>query len=119
MAEKVMDYDRAQKDEQGEKTAKTMRDDYIVLYDKLNKTIDSNNVLTKDDYAKILVGTMIVINNIESRIITEKNAVQGYKIKVLPALQSIVDTCKTDEEAKMMAAELFSSNTWLLWKNCV
>ena len=49
-AEQVAEYDRAKKDEEGEKTALIMRDDYHELYEKLNAS-DFNGILTKAEFA--------------------------------------------------------------------
>lgn len=107
LAERVMELNHTQNDTKGEATAKTMRDDYIKLYDKMrDEKFDFNN-LTKAEYAKLLVGTLIVVNNIEDRIAGEKKALNGYKTGVIPKLQRIVDECKTDEEAITLAMELF------------
>lgn len=107
LAERVMELNHTQNDTKGEATAKTMRDDYIKLYDKMRNEKFDFDSLTKAEYAKLLVGTLIVVNNIEDRIAGEKKALNGYKTGVIPKLQRIVDECKTDEEAITLAAELF------------
>ena len=107
LAERVMELNHTQNDTKGEATAKTMRDDFSKLYDKMRDEKFDFNSLTKAEYAKLLVGTLIVVNNIEDRIAGEKKALNGYKTGVIPKLQRIVDECKTDEEAITLAMELF------------
>ena len=107
LAERVMELNHTQNDTKGEATAKTMRDDFSKLYDKMRDEKFDFNSLTKAEYAKLLVGTLIVVNNIEDRITGEKKALNGYKTGVIPKLQRIVDECKTDEEAITLAMELF------------
>lgn len=85
-----------------------MRDDFVKLYDKIRAEDFSATSLTKAEYAKILVGAMIVVNNLETRITNEQNAVKGYKETVIPKLERIVDECKTDEDAQKLAEELFT-----------
>ena len=85
-----------------------MRDDFIKLYDKIRAEDFNATSLTKAEYAKILVGAMIVVNNLETRITNEQNAVKGYKETVIPKLERIVDECKTDEDAQKLAEELFT-----------
>lgn len=102
-AEQVMDYDHEKEDEKGFETAKTMRDDYEALYDRLNNEYS----LTKNDAAKLLVGIMIQLNNIQDRIAALRKAVTGYQTDVIPKLQDIVDNAKSDEDAAKIANEKF------------
>lgn len=108
LAEQVMQYDNQKDDKKGAETAQTMRDDFVKLYDKIRAEDFNANSLTKAEYAKILVGAMIVVNNLETRITNEQNAVKGYKETVIPKLERIVDECKTDEDAQKLAEELFT-----------
>lgn len=98
-----MDYDKAQNDEKGLETAEMMRDDFAALHDKLG----TNEPLTKAEYAKLLVAAMIVANNIEDRIKSERKAIEGYKIDIIPKLSRINDETTTDEEARKLADEIF------------
>lgn len=102
-AEQVMDYDHEKEDEKGFETAKTMRDDYEALYDRLN---DEYN-LTKSDAAKLLVGIMIQLNHMQDRILALRKAVTGYQTDVIPKLQDIVDNAKSDEDVAKIANEKF------------
>ena len=107
MAEKVMEANHSKNDEKGEQTAKTMRDDYIKLYDKMRADNFSSDSLTRVEYARLLVGTLIVVNNLQERIKNEQNAVNGYKTDVIPKLQRIIDETTDDEGAISLANELF------------
>lgn len=102
-AEQVMDYDHKKEDEKGFETAKTMRDDYEALYDRLN---DEYN-LTKSDAAKLLVGIMIQLNHMQDRMLALRKAVTGYQTDVIPKLQDIVDNAESDEDAAKIANEKF------------
>jgi len=102
-AEQVMDYDHEKEDEKGFETAKTMRDDYEALYDRLNNEYN----LTKNDAAKLLVGIMIQLNHMQDRILALRKAVTGYQTDVIPKLQDIVDNAKSDEDAAKIANEKF------------
>lgn len=102
-AEQVMDYDHEKEDEKGFETAKTMRDDYEALYDRLN---DEYN-LTKSDAAKLLVGIMIQLNHMQDRMLALRKAVTGYQTDVIPKLQDIVDNAESDEDAAKIANEKF------------
>ena len=101
-AEQVMDLHKANNEENSYKTAEIMRNDYLKLYDKLNSTDE----LTKADYARLLVGAIIVTNGIENRIKSEQEAIKGYKIDVIPKLDQI-NNADTEEEAINLASELF------------
>lgn len=104
LSEQVMEYDRQKSDEKGEKTAQSMRDDYAKLYDKLRS---DNVVLTRSEYAKLLVAAYIVVNNIEDRIKGERKAIEGYKIDIIPKLSRINDETTNDADASTLAEEIF------------
>ena len=107
LAERVMEYDHSKNDTNGEHTAQIMRDDYRDLKDKIQAESFTTNQLVTGEYAKLLVGAMIIIQNIEDRITNEKKAVESYKIDILPKLQRIVNECKDDASATKLAEELF------------
>lgn len=102
-AETVMDYDREKGDQKGLDTATIMRDDYQALADNLDEEYQIN----KTDTAKLLVGAMILTNQLQDRINSLKKAITGYQTDVIPKLQKIVDEAKSDEDATKMADELF------------
>lgn len=104
LAEQVMELDMKKGDSKGEKTAATMRQDYQQLYDKLR---NNNFELTKAEFAKILVGALIVSQQIENQIEAHKKALQGYKVDVIPKLQRIIDEADSDEKALALAKEIF------------
>ena len=110
LAEQVMEYDKKKNDQKGAETAQTMRDDFVKLYDKIRAEDFSASTLTKAEYAKILVAAMIIVNNLETRITNEQNAVKGYKETVIPKLERIIDECDSDEAAQKLAEELFTIN---------
>ena len=84
-----------------------MRHDYSKLYDQFGKDDFELEQLTRNDWAKLLVGTMIAVQNIEDRIKGEQKAVEGYKLDVIPKLQRVIDETKTDEEVKKLVLEIF------------
>ena len=107
LAERVIELNHEKHDENGEKTASIMRDDYANLYDRIREKNFELTSLSRNDWAKLLVGTMVVVQNVEDRIKGEQKAVQGYRIDVIPKLQRIIDETKTDEEAKSLVENLF------------
>lgn len=111
LAEQVMKYNKNNNDEKGLETATIMRDDFNKLYDKMNIEGFSPEILTIDDYRRFLVGTLIVVNNINNKISNEQKAVQNYNTTIIPKLQRILDECKTQEEINKLSAELFVINT--------
>ena len=96
LAEQVMDYDHEQGDEKGEKTATVMRDDFMALHDK----IEAEQTLEKNDYAKLLVGSYIVANNLRDKIRTLKESVVSYDEVLIPRLKEIVDS-ETDDVTEL------------------
>lgn len=105
-AEQVMEYDHDKGDTKAEETAKIMREDYLNLLSKIdNKEFDGT--LTKNEYAKLLAGAYIVVNNLRDRMAGMKKAITGYETDLMPKLQAIVEKAKTDEEANEMANKNF------------
>lgn len=107
MAERVMEYDKQKDDKEGLKTAETMRNDFSNLYDKIRADNFNPETLTRAEWAKILVGSMIVTNNIEQQLENQRKALQGYKMDLIPKLNRIMEETKTDEEATKLAENLF------------
>jgi hypothetical protein len=103
-AETVMDYNRQKDDQKGLETATIMRDDYQALADKI--VDDYEYVITKADAAKLLVGAMIMVNQLQDRITGLKKAMAGYQTDLIPKLQEIVDA-STEDEARKLAGEKF------------
>lgn len=102
LAEEVMNLHKQNNEENEFKTAQVMRDDYLNLHDKLVAA----EPLTKADYARILVGAIIVTNQLENRIKSEQGALQGYKIDIIPKLDQI-NNAADETEALELAQKLF------------
>lgn len=108
LAEQVMDFNHSKNDEKGEETAKSMRDDFNKLYERMSAEGFNSDTLAKTDYARLLVGALIVVNNLETRIANEQKAVKNYKDELISRLERIVNECDTDEEAQTLAKEIFT-----------
>lgn len=102
IAEQVMDLHKANQEEKEYQTAEIMRNDYLDLHDKLAEEKD----LTKADYARILVGTIIVATQLDNKIKNEQTALQGYRIDVIPKLDQI-NHAEDEEKALELAEKLF------------
>ena len=105
-AETVMDYNHQQNDDKGAETATIMRNDYQNLTDII-KNAGDDYAPNKSEVAKLLVGAMVKVNQIQDRINNYKKAIAGYQTDVIPKLQSILDNAQNDDEAKQMANEKF------------
>lgn len=92
LAEQVMEEHEKNGEEKGRQTAETMRNDFLNLHDKLG----TDEVLNKADYARLLVGAIIVTNQLNARIENEQKALQGYKIDIIPKLDQINNAETTD-----------------------
>lgn len=102
-AEQVMDYDKEKNDDKGFDTAKTMRDDFEALHEKLTaESFDGN--LTKAEYAKLLVGCYVIVGNLQDRIEALKKAITGYQSDLVPKLSKIIEAAD-DVEAQKLADE--------------
>ena len=104
LAERVMEDHKENQEEKEYTTATTMRDDYLTLVEKLSNNTDD---LNKADYARLLVGAIIVTQQIEAKIKNEEKALQGYKIDVIPKLDQINNA--TPEETHELAIKLFTT----------
>lgn len=105
-AEQVMDYDREKGDEKGLETATIMRDDYQALAESIDN-LGEEYQINKGDIARLLVGAMIQVNQLQDRINNLKQAMAGYQTDVIPKLQEILDTAKDDEDASNLANQKF------------
>ena len=106
-AESVMEYDRKINDEKGLETATVMRDDFQKLEDIIKEAGDDYTP-TQPEAARLLVGAMVMVNQLQDKINTLRKAVTGYQTDVIPKLQKIVDEAGPDnEKAKQMANEIF------------
>lgn len=101
LAEQVMNDHQDKGETKEQETAQTMRDDYMALHDKLAAGED----LVKADFARLLVGTIIITNQLDARIKNEQKALDGYKIDVIPKLDRINNT--EPDKVSSLAAELF------------
>lgn len=110
LAEQVMNFDHERKDDKGEATAQSMRDDYTKLYDRMRADDFDAATLTKIDYAKLLVGVLIIVNNLETKIANEQKAVKNYKDEIVTRLDRVVNESENDETARELAEQLFIIN---------
>lgn len=106
LAEQVMEYDNKKNDIQGEETARKMREDFASLYDKIRM----NKELGRNDFIKLLLGAMVINNNIKEEIVRKQKVVDDYESNIIPKLGQIMNTTKTDEEALQLANEIFQLN---------
>jgi len=119
IAEQVMELNKSHQDDKGIETAQIMRDDFAQLYDMMRKEDFDPNTLGKREYAKLLVGAIIVANQLDNKIKAEQKALDGYKIDTIPKLERIVNETNSQEEIQALSNELFAvkseekTDTWL------
>jgi len=101
LAEQVMNDHQDKGEEKQQETAQIMRDDYLNLHNKLT----NGEELDKADFARLLVGAILVTNQLDARIKNEQKALDGYKIDIIPKLDRINNT-EADQVASL-AEELF------------
>lgn len=105
-AEQVKEYDEKKNDIEGLKAAQVMYQDYVTLGEKLRK----KEALQRNDFIKLLLGSMIATNNMETRLELLQKTINKYKTLITPKLQRIMNETTTDEEAQNLANELFKEN---------
>lgn len=82
-----------------------MRDDYFNLKEKITNDVP----ITRNDYAKLMTGMYIIVNNLKDKIIMLQRTVSGYETSVMPKVERILNEAKTDAEVESLAKELFVS----------
>jgi len=106
LAEQVMDYDRQKEDEAGLATATQMRDDFQALADRISEN-GENYAPDKSDAAKLLVSSMLIVNQLNDKLNNIKKSITGYQTDLIPKLQDIVDNAESDDAAREMANAKF------------
>lgn len=109
IAERVRDIHLQEKDEKGINTAEQMRNEFAELYDLIKDVNFDFNKLTKQNYAKLLVGAVIFAQQLENKIKSDQKVLQGYKIEIIPKLNRIINETTTDEECQILANKLFEN----------
>ena len=104
-AERAMEANKSNGKLEEYKNAKQMREDFGAVYDK----ITSNTALTKDDYATITKGTVVIINLLEKEIKDTTMVVDCYKSDILSKLGEILKLEENEEFSKKVE-EIFSLN---------
>ena len=104
-AERAMESNKANGKLEEYKNAKQMREDFGAVYDK----ITSNTALTKDDYATITKGTVVIINLLEKEIKDKTMVVDYYKSDILSKLGEVLKLEDGGEFSKKVE-EIFSLN---------
>ena len=104
-AERAMEANKSNGKLEEYKNAKQMREDFGAVYDK----ITSNTALTKDDYAIITKGTVVIINLLEKEIKDKTMVVDCYKSDILSKLGEVLKLEDGGEFSKKVE-EIFSLN---------
>lgn len=104
-AERAMEANKANGKLEEYKNAKQMREDFGAVYDK----ITSNTALTKDDYATITKGTVVIINLLEKEIKDKTMVAEYYKSDILSKLGEVLKLEDGGEFSKKVE-EIFSLN---------
>lgn len=104
-AERAMEANKSNGKLEEYKNAKQMREDFGAVYDK----ITSNTALTKDDYATITKGTVVIINLLEKEIKDTTMVVDCYKSDILSKLGEILKLEENEEFSKKVE-KIFSLN---------
>ena len=104
-AERAMEANKSNGKLEEYKNAKQMREDFGAVYDK----ITSNTALTKDDYATITKGTVVIINLLEKEIKDKTMVVDYYKSDIVSKLGEVLKLEDGGEFSKKVE-EIFSLN---------
>lgn len=105
-AEQVMEYNETKGDKKGYETAEILRNDFAELYDRMKAEDFDGSTLTKADYARLLVGSYVVVGNLQDRVQALQKAIAGYQSDLVPKLSKVIEA-NTDEAARASAEEQF------------
>ena len=94
--------ERSMDDDTHKDNGQKMRDDYIVLKDKLN----GGENLNYADYVKLYLGAEILTKQIEANISIWRKTAVAYKEILLPSLREVVDA---KDKFWVVAQEKFKS----------
>lgn len=112
LAEEVrnLDIDKGKEDEAA--NADTLRDSFVALSNKLTAS-DFNGELTRAEYARLLIGAIVIQRHIEARIQKLNMGLKGYKVDLVPKLERILNetTNEDNEKLQTLAKELFSTKS--------
>ncbi len=109
LSEKVMEYNKSKQDTKGFETAEKMREEYSKLYDTFRAEDFNENQITRQDIIRILIGSIVIAQNLESQREALTKSVKGYR-DIISKLQEIVDNSTTDDEAKNLLEKTFPNN---------
>ena len=107
ISERVYDADLKIADNSSARAASVMREDYRNLGDKLAYSGLDN--LDRKDYAKLLVGVYIIVNQLESKIQAEQKVIDMYKADLIPKLDQIINE-KNDNTLYELAQKFFQNS---------
>ena len=107
ISERVYDADLKIEDNSSARAASVMREDYRNLGDKLAYSGLDN--LDRKDYAKLLVGVYIIVNQLESKIQAEQKVIDMYKADLIPKLDQIINE-KNDNTLYELAQKFFQNS---------
>lgn len=89
-------------DPEHKESGQKMRDDYIVLRNKL----DNGTALTIADYVKLYLGAQIVAKQLDANIRVWRKTAQNYQESIIPSLKEVIDA---KEKFRTVAEEKFKS----------
>lgn len=96
LTEHLINASKAKKDSNGEIMSQKLFDDFSALLEKLT---NDSNTLTKFDYTKLLVGTLMIINSLQEKILEYQQVINHYEKTLIPGLQKIANSTTEDIES--------------------
>ena len=107
LAESLLELDNSNNDVKGIEGAQIMKKDFSELYDRLRAKDFNDTSITRNDFAKLLVSSLIMSQQIEKRIEEQQRVLKNYKNIIIPRLQRILNESKDNEEAQKIAQKIF------------
>lgn len=111
LAEKVKDAEYDAKTPEADHAADVLYNDFSQLYDKLRAPDLDDTTITRNEFAHLLVGIVIVTGNLENQIKNLQTAVKGYRETISPLLERVFNESEDDASAQKLAQELFIIQT--------
>ena len=106
LAEKAMEINQENNNQENLETSRIMREKYSKLYDRLDT--EEPVSLSHNDYIDLYIGAGLVVKQIEGKIARDRLAIKAYRTDLIPKLEEIVNY--KDEDLQEKVNNLFTVN---------
>lgn len=99
LAEKAIEINQENNNQENLETSRIMREKYSKLYDRLDT--EEPVSLSHNDYIDLYIGAGLVVKQIEGKIARDRLAIKAYRTDLIPKLEEIVNYKDGDLQEKV------------------